>query len=155
MLADFEKAKAEDKTELNQEIKKLRAQLVAQQQQVRVHLAPTIAENRVLPKLLREQLFPTTSLPNRFWGKLLIRQQHIVDIVRARQRLSDNIVGAIQRRIYDDFFLSYIQFFSIASLLPIQRKILLRPQDRISLSSQRSDQSAQSLLNPPRSANFP
>ena len=35
MLLDFEKAKPEDKTKLNQEIKKLRSQLVAQQQQVR------------------------------------------------------------------------------------------------------------------------
>ena len=42
MLADFEKAKAEDKTELNQEIKKLRAQLVAQQQQVRAGKLPVL-----------------------------------------------------------------------------------------------------------------
>ena len=42
MLLDFEKAKPEDKTKLNQEIKKLRSQLVAQQQQVRAGKLPVL-----------------------------------------------------------------------------------------------------------------
>ena len=42
MLKDFEKTKPEDKTKLNQEIKKLRACLVAQQQQVRAGKLPVL-----------------------------------------------------------------------------------------------------------------
>ena len=42
MLADFEKSKPVDKATLNQEIKKLRARLVAQQQQVRAGKLPVL-----------------------------------------------------------------------------------------------------------------
>ena len=42
MLSDFEKAKQEDKSKLNQEIKKLRARLMAQQQQLRAGKLPVL-----------------------------------------------------------------------------------------------------------------
>ena len=42
MLSDFEKAKQEDKSKLNQEIKKLRARLMAQQQLLRAGKLPVL-----------------------------------------------------------------------------------------------------------------
>ena len=42
MLNNFEKSKSEDKAKLNQEIKQLRAKLVAQQQQVRAGKLPVL-----------------------------------------------------------------------------------------------------------------
>ena len=42
MLGNFEKSRPEDKSKLNQEIKKLRERLVAQQQQVRAGKLPVL-----------------------------------------------------------------------------------------------------------------
>ena len=42
MLKDFEKTKPEDKSELNEEIKALRAQLMGQQQQLREAKLPVL-----------------------------------------------------------------------------------------------------------------